>query len=60
MDLLVTDLNQSGNISIHIIRSWANKELYVLAVKPKDSGSSVKIKAITWEQNNGRIYTSEK
>jgi hypothetical protein len=55
----VTDLDQSGNISIHISRSWTKKELYRLAVKPSDGTSGVKIEAITWEQNKGGIHISE-
>ena len=55
----VTDLDQSGNISIHISRSWTEKELYRLAVKPNDGASGVRIEAITWEQNLGGIHISE-
>jgi len=51
-------------ISIHLARSATGKEFYVLhvVVKPGDngsSGSSVKIAAITWEQNKGGIRISE-
>lgn len=45
------DLDQSGNISI--IRSWLNKELYRLLVKPSEGRTSAKIEAITWEQSQG-------
>ncbi|OTA63980.1 hypothetical protein K449DRAFT_380915 [Hypoxylon sp. EC38] len=64
----VTDQSESGNISIHLARSGTDKELYVLFVKPSDSGDSggssssnsgVKIEAITWEQNKGGIRISE-
>ncbi|KAF8854025.1 hypothetical protein BDZ45DRAFT_729062 [Acephala macrosclerotiorum] len=49
MDEAALDLDQGGNISIR--RSWTNKELYRLAVKPSEGGTSAKIEAITWEQN---------
>ncbi|KAI9674937.1 MAG: hypothetical protein M1822_008999 [Bathelium mastoideum] len=55
----VTDLDQSGNISIHLVRSWTDTELYVLAVKPRHGGSNAKIEAITWEQSKGGIHVSE-
>lgn len=61
----VTELGWSGNISIHLSRSWTGKELYVLIVNPGDddnsnsTGGGVKIEAITWEQNKGGIRISE-
>ncbi|KAI2626090.1 hypothetical protein GGS26DRAFT_592869 [Hypomontagnella submonticulosa] len=56
----ITDHGQSGNISIHLARSGTDKELYVLSIKPSDSGrSAVKVEAITWEQNKGGIRISE-
>ncbi|MCJ1438052.1 hypothetical protein MMC27_007439 [Xylographa pallens] len=55
----VTDLNQSGHITIRLIRSWTKTELYRLAVKPSDDFSGFEIEAITWEQNQGGIHISE-
>ena len=58
----VFDQSQSGNISIHVTRVVANREIYVLFVNPNNGGSSssgVMIEAITWEQNKGGIRLSE-
>ncbi|KAI1861597.1 hypothetical protein JX265_009564 [Neoarthrinium moseri] len=58
----VTDQSQSGTVSIHFARTVRNRELYVLVIKPNDSGSSnggVKVEALTWEQNKGGIRISE-
>jgi hypothetical protein len=54
-----TDQDQSGNISIHIIRSWTKEEWYQLAVKPSNITSGAKIETITWEPSQGGIHTSE-
>lgn len=54
-----SELDQSGNISIHISRSWTQKDFYVLVVKPSDGVRGVKVEAITWEQDKGGIYISE-
>ncbi len=57
-----TEQSKSGTISIHLARTGTGKELYILVVEPSDgdsSGSGVKIKAITWEQNKGGIRISE-
>jgi tetrahydromethanopterin S-methyltransferase subunit H len=56
-DEATLDLDQGGNISIR--RSWTNKELYRLAVKPSEGGTSAKIEAITWEQNQGDRISEE-
>jgi tetrahydromethanopterin S-methyltransferase subunit H len=56
-DKATLDLDQDGNISIR--RSWTNKELYRLAVKPSEGGTSAKIEAITWEQNQGDRISEE-
>lgn len=58
-----TDQSQNGTISIHMIRSWTDKEIYILMIKPSDGGSSsgcdMKIEAITWESNRNGIAISE-
>ncbi|CZR63126.1 uncharacterized protein PAC_13023 [Phialocephala subalpina] len=56
-DKATLDLDQGGNISIR--RSWTNKELYRLAVKPSEGGTSAKIEAITWEQIQGDRISEE-
>ena len=56
-DEATVDLDQGGNISIR--RSWTNRELYRLAVKPSEGGTSAKIEAITWEQNYGDHISEE-
>jgi hypothetical protein len=58
-DASVADLDQSGNISITLSRSWTGKKHYILIVKPSDGRSSVEIEAITWEQDKGGIRISE-
>jgi len=55
----VADPDQSGNISITLSRSRTGKKHYILAMKPSDGGSDMKIEAITWEQNKGGIHISE-
>lgn len=51
----------TGNISIHLRRSWTGIELYVLHVEPRDGGRSpsARIECISWEQNKGGIRMSE-
>ncbi len=56
-DKATLDLDQDGNISI--CRSWTNRELYRLAVKPSEGGTNVKIEAIIWEQNQGDRISEE-
>ena len=56
-DEATVDLDQGGNISIR--RSWTNRELYRLAIKPSEGGTSAKIEAITWEQNYGDHISEE-
>ena len=58
-DVSVADVDQSGNISITLSRSWTGKKHYILAVKPSDGSSGVEIEAITWEQDKGGIHISE-
>ena len=55
----ITDLDQNGKISVHIIRSWLRKEDYRLAVKPSDGTSGVKVEGITWERTKNGYYVSE-
>lgn len=50
-DEATLDLDQGGDISI--IRCWSKREFYRLIVKPSEGGTSAKIEAITWEQNQG-------
>lgn len=58
-DLLVEDPDESGGISIHIIRNWLQEECYILHIVPKPSGDhdgeSAKVQSITWEGNKGRL-----
>jgi len=57
-DMLVEDPDESGNISIHIIRSWLQEDCYVFHIVPKssnDGGGSAKIQSITWEGNKGGL-----
>jgi hypothetical protein len=60
-DILIEDPDESGNISIHIIRSWLQEECYILHIVPKPSnydGGSAKIQSITWEENKGGLQCS--
>ena len=52
-----SDQSQRGTTSVHLARCGADKDLYVLAVKP--SGSGGEVEAITWEQNKGGVRISE-
>jgi hypothetical protein len=57
-DMLVEDLDENGNISFHILRSWLQEECYILHVVPKpsnDDGGSAKIQGITWEGNKAGL-----
>ncbi|KAJ8111895.1 hypothetical protein OPT61_g5609 [Boeremia exigua] len=43
---------ETGNISIHVIRYFVKEEVYILHIAPKssnDNGASAKIHSITWE-----------
>ncbi|KAJ5624942.1 hypothetical protein N7510_001251 [Penicillium lagena] len=58
----VKDQSGSGSIFVHLARSATGLEHYILVVRAGDSGSgssSVKIKAITWEQKRGKMRISE-
>lgn len=60
-DLLVEDPDESGGISIHIIRNWLHLDCYILHIVPRPSNTddddddeeggsrSAKIQGITWE-----------
>lgn len=55
-DFLIEDLDENGNISLHILRSWLQQqeECYILHIvlKPSNGNSgSAKIQDITWEGN---------
>ena len=52
-----SDLHQGVNISIR--RSWTDRELYRLAVKPSEGRISAKIEFVTWEQNQGDHISEE-
>lgn len=44
--------DENGNLSIHIIRHFVQKEVYILRVAPNpsnDNGTDAKIYSITWE-----------
>lgn len=45
--------DENGNLSIHVIRHFVQKEVYILHIAPKSSnnneGASAKIHSITWE-----------
>jgi hypothetical protein len=34
-DMLIEDPDESGNISLHILRSWFQEECYILHIVPK-------------------------
>lgn len=57
-DVLVEDPDESGNISVHILRSWLQEEGYILHIVPKpsnDDGAGAKIEGITWEGNKAGL-----
>lgn len=63
----VFDQDESGNISVHVIRETGKREFYVLFVNPNNgdsssssnSGGGAVVEAISWEQNKGGIRISE-
>jgi hypothetical protein len=57
-EIKADDPDKNGIISIHISRSWAEIDHYILAVKPIDGGGG-KITSITWDQNKGEIHVGE-
>ncbi|PVI04205.1 hypothetical protein DM02DRAFT_519094 [Periconia macrospinosa] len=59
-DFLIEDPDESGNISLHILRSWlgTQDDDYILHIAPKPSnndGGSAKIVGITWEGNKAGL-----
>jgi hypothetical protein len=57
-DMLIEDPDESGNISLHILRSWLQEECYILHIvlkASKNDGGSTKIKRITWEGNKAGL-----
>jgi hypothetical protein len=59
-DLLVEDLVENDNITLHIFRSWCNQqgESYILHIVPKpkiNDGGSATIQRITWEGNKAGL-----
>ncbi|KAI0405189.1 hypothetical protein F4802DRAFT_187186 [Xylaria palmicola] len=57
-DILVEDPDESGNISVHILRSWLQEACYVLHIVPKSgngTSGSAEIQSITWEGNKAGL-----
>lgn len=63
-DLLVENLDENGNISLHIIRNWVQEECYILHIILKspannDKNATAKIQGITWEGNKAGLQCGE-
>lgn len=50
-EIKADDPDENGIIHIHISRSWTQTDLYILVIKPNDSGGE--LVGIIWEQDIG-------
>ncbi|GAM90469.1 hypothetical protein ANO11243_085130 [Dothideomycetidae sp. 11243] len=56
--VIITErVNENGDLSVWIGRSWTRQECYILDIRTNKNGH--RIESITWEQNKGGIYISE-
>ncbi|KAG4031162.1 hypothetical protein MFRU_010g02870 [Monilinia fructicola] len=57
-NILIEDPDENGNISLHIIRCWAQQECCILHIVPKpsnDDNGDANIQGITWEGSKGGL-----
>ena len=49
-DMTARHLNEAGNISVHISRSWTEEDHYIFAMKPSAAdGTGAEVITIMWE-----------